>query len=291
MGWIIALSPHSLRKFYGRVFGRVLEGLHFRSEVIRKNIELVYPQKNDRLALHRKAYDHLGELFLEMTMLFGGMKYFIKKYGEFRGTEIFRETSAQGKGVIFLSSHVGNWEMMGGIGAFHAGIDLLFVTKHLKPEWLHRAVEKGRLKYGVKGTYEPKTMKDILRHLKKGGAVGIVLDQYAGPPVGVRVPFLGQVVGTNTVLATLAKRTGAPVIHGVCFREGKKIIVQISEPLQWQDDEDTQKEIAINTAHYARLLEEDIRAHPDQWLWTHRRFKGDLTPLRKQEWEHPRVRE
>jgi len=62
------------------------------------------------------------------------------------------------------------------------------------------------------------TLKDVLRHLSKNGTVGFVMDQYSGPPVGVRVPVFGVPVGTPAVIATLAKRTGAVVLPAVNYR-------------------------------------------------------------------------
>src|SRR6185312_635098 len=118
----------------------------------------------------------------------------------------------------FVSSHVGNWEIMSGSGALLGGIDLMIVTKRLKPAWIHRAIERGRIRSGVKGTYEPRPMKDVLRHLSKNGTVGFVMDQYPGPPVGVRVPVFGVPTGTPAAIAALARRTGAPVVPVVNYR-------------------------------------------------------------------------
>ena len=94
----------------------------------------------------------------------------------------------------------------------------MIVTKRLKPSWIHEAVERGRSRCHYKATYEPRTMKDVLRHLKSGETVGFVMDQYSGPPVGIRVPVFGVPVGTPAAIATLAKRTGAPVIPVVSYR-------------------------------------------------------------------------
>jgi KDO2-lipid IV(A) lauroyltransferase len=150
-------------------------------------------------------------------------------------------------------------------------------------------VEAGRRRVGVKGTYEPQTMKDILAHLKAGGTVGFVLDQYTGPPVGVRVPFFGIPVGTGLALATLVKRTGFPVIPVVNFRTPDgRMVTRVEAPLEWIEDPDPRRELARNTARYAEVLERIVREFPEQWLWSHRRFKGDLGPLGELEWEEGR---
>ena len=173
----------------------------------------------------------------------------------------------------------------------HGGIPIMLVTKLLKPAWFHAAVEKGRAACGVSATYEPRTMRDVLSHLKANKAIGFVLDQYAGPPVGVRVPVFGIPVGTMTAVAAVARRTGAAVLPVLCYRTEKgRFHVEIRPPVAWEPNEDPDYELAQNTAKYASILQADIYAHPGQWHWTHRRFKGDLSPLRPDEWSGGRAR-
>jgi KDO2-lipid IV(A) lauroyltransferase len=169
--------------------------------------------------------------------------------------------------------------------------DFMMVTKKLKPGWLHDRMQQGRSSCRVRATYEPKTLRDVLSQLKAGETVGIALDQYAGPPVGVRVPFLGACVGTHTLIALLVKRTGAAVVPVRCFREENGIYqVEFLPEVEWVEHENVHEENALNTARYAASMESMVRGHPRQWLWTHRRFKGDLSPLRPGEWGQGRVR-
>jgi KDO2-lipid IV(A) lauroyltransferase len=266
-------------------------------------LEFAFPHdEKKREYLFREAYRHLGRLVFEILCLLGPMKSFVLKYSELRGLENWKQAHEAGKGVIFLASHVGNWEIMAATGAVFGGMDLMIVTKHLKPEWLHQAIEKGRAACGVSATYEPRTLRDVLAHLKKGGTVGFVLDQYAGPPVGVRVPVFGIPVGTTSAVAMLARRTGAAVVPVVNYRKPDgRFVTEIRPALTWQKadskmgqsspgQDDTAWEIAVNTAYYAQVLERDIDDHPEQWLWIHRRFKGDLSPLRDGEWLEGRAR-
>jgi KDO2-lipid IV(A) lauroyltransferase len=296
--WGFYLQPSSLRLFWGNALGKFLSLVRFRHKVISQNLHIAFPGDSADAVARRKAladegYRHLGNLVFEILLLLGPMPYFIRKYGAVEGSEYWRAAKAKGKGVIFLSSHVGNWEVMSGIGTLLGGFDLMLVTKHLKPEWLHEAIEEGRRKCSVMGTYEPRTMRDVLSCLKKNGTVGFVLDQYTGPPVGVRVPVFGVPVGTSLALATLVKRTGATVIPVTnCRLPNGRFCIYLEPELKWQDMPDQEKtlELATNTAAYSQRVEQHIRAHPGQWLWTHRRFKGDLSPLRDGEWSEGRAR-
>lgn len=299
IGLVYSWLPAWARKLKAFALGTVLFALGLRRAVIEKNLRRFLPGEDAptvarRAQLLRAAYRHLAELTLEITMLFGpkrGLYRWAQRHERVEGYENWVAAQAQGKGVLFLSSHVGNWEIMAAVGGTHK-TNLLLVTKRLKPAWFHSAIENGRLSNDVKGTYEPRTFRDVLSHLKAGGTVGIVLDQFAGPPVGVRVPLFGVPVGTHTVMAMVAKRTGAPVIPVVNYRlpDGRHL-VRCEPALRWIEHEDAHEELALNTAQYVQVIERHIREAPEQWLWTHQRFKGDLSPLRDGEWREGRVRQ
>jgi KDO2-lipid IV(A) lauroyltransferase len=277
----------------GRGIGNLLAWKRIRGGVIDQNLQIAYPNKDNafRDRIRISSYESLGHLIVELLLLLGPFRKFILKYSSIVGGEHWREAKKHGKGVIFASSHVGNWEVMAATGAIYEGMDMMIVTKQLKPAWLHGAVERARLRAGVRGTYEPRTLKDVLRHLGKNGTVGFVMDQYSGPPVGVRVPVFGVPVGTPAAIATLAKRTGATVLPVVNYRDKNgRFRVEIRAPLDWQEEAEPHREIAVNTARFAADLENDIYNHPDQWLWVHRRFKGELGPLRDGEWSEGRSR-
>jgi KDO2-lipid IV(A) lauroyltransferase len=293
IAWLFYLQPKVLQRLWGRSVGGGLRALGMRRPVVEQNLKLAFPQESEafRQQIVREAYNHLGYLIFEILLLLGPMRRFIANHCRLVGFENWQAAKARGKGVIFVASHVGNWEIMAASGAVLHSIDIMIVTKKLKPAWLHRAIESGRSKVGVQATYEPRTLKDVLRHLSKNGTVGFVMDQYSGPPVGVRVPVFGIPVGTPSAIAMLAKRTGATVLSVVNYRTEKgDFVTEIRSPLAWTECEDPRLEVAENTARFAAVLEKDIYAHPGQWLWTHRRFKGDLGPLRPGEWLEGRSR-
>lgn len=291
VGKLYFYLPRAVQVLCGKALGRLLGALGLRRKVVLFNLELTKLDKHPEIL--NRSYEALGQLILEILLLLAGpsqMRRFVNKYADLKGKEHWERAQSEGKGVIFLSSHLGNWELMLATGAAH-GISAMMVTKQLKPAWIHKAIEIGRKHAGYDATYEPRTLKDILKRLSNKKTIGFVLDQYAGAPVGVRVPFMGVHVGTNTVIAMIAKRTGARVLPVTNFRtqEGRHH-VEIYEALEWIVDPDPNREIALNTANYAKVLESHIKEHPDQWLWIHRRFKGELGPLQEGEWTQPRAR-
>lgn len=293
LAWISYLQPAFLREAWLGGVAAILRVTGFRERVVLQNLDYAFPgaeAEPRKAGLARENYRHFARLALEILYLFGPMRSFCLSRARLSGKAHWDAAKARGKGVIFLASHVGNWEVMAARGAL-SGIEIMLVTKHLKPEWLHQAIEAGRATCGVRGTYEPRTLKDVLGELKRGGTVGFVLDQYAGPPVGVRVPFFGVPVGTATIIATLARRTGATVLPVFNHRNTDGTFdVDIQPPAPWIVDPNPTRELALNTAAYSRVIEKHILEFPEQWLWIHRRFKGDLSPLRADEWDAGRAR-
>lgn len=284
------LFPYKLRRLTESFFAFLFEKIKWRLKVIESNIQIarsagvVGPEFHPRI-----VYRHMAQLIFEYFFLFGPMKRFVRDEMEIRGVEHWKKALEENRGIVMLGSHLGNWEAMA-IKGCETGMDILFVTKHLKPEWFHKLMEAARLRVGLKGTYEPKTIKDVLKQLKQNGIVGMVIDQYAGDPVGIRVPFFGIPVGTHSAIAFIVKRTNAivlPVHNYFDFQKNKRIVV-ISAPIDWQEHSHPDYEIALNTFRYSQAIEKFIKKHPSEWLWTHRRFKGDCSPLRSGEWTEGR---
>ncbi|MBU6376428.1 MAG: lysophospholipid acyltransferase family protein [Bdellovibrionales bacterium] len=287
--------PRYFQLRIGNVLGLSLRLLAWKRKLIRSNLLLAFPGAGlDAISYRRSIeigfYRHFGNLVIELLCQFGHWRKWVLRNVEISGLEHWERAASAGKGVMFITSHLGNWEAMSaGFSVF--GRDLLIVTKHLKPEWVHQLFEMSRLKAGVRGTYEPKTMKDVLRQLSRGGTVGFVLDQYAGAPIGVRVPFFGIPVGTLQAPASIVRRTGAVALPATCYREGDgRLRVRVGAEIPWETHENPHEELARNVAKWVAGIESTIRSHPEQWLWSHRRFKGDLSPLAPDEWGHPRER-
>ncbi len=292
---LLTLLPRSVSLALGSALGLLLRRLGWRHRLVSSNLLLAYPgasrdeeQRRERIA--RGFYSHFGRLAVEILMLFSARwSSWVREQVVLHGRENWEKAHARGRGVIIVSSHLGNWEAMAA-GIALSGADGLIVTKHLKPEWIHREMEESRLRAGVRGTYEPKTLRDVMSHLKRGGTVGFVIDQYAGPPIGIRVPFFGVPVGTLSAPAIIAGRTGAVVLPASCTRdEHGRFQVEIGEAFGDLEGV-SHREIASRLALWVAGVEKCVRKTPEQWLWSHRRFKGDLSPLGADEWDRSRER-
>lgn len=266
----------------GPALGRVALRLdRRRREIAAENIRRCLPELGpaSQAALLRANFEHYGTLFLELLHMFspfeGHYRAYTKKVAAIEGLEHWRRAHEKGKGVLFVSAHLANWELMAGLGAM-SGVPLTIVTRHLKPEWLHRKMLSSRKSVDFDCLYDPNPARDILRLLRQGRSVGFVMDQYAAPPTGAIVPFFGARVGTLAAVGTFAQRTGAAVIPVIQRREADGTVRIIIEPEL--DLGESRGDAAASTALLAVKTEEWIRREPAQWLWAHRRFKNATWP-------------
>ena len=277
----LSLLPPKIIEAMGGGIGFLFIKFGFRQRIVRENFRRAFPDADAVFLreLESKNYRHYGRLLLEFLRSFCGFGRFLERHCIIEGEENLREALKKGKGVLVMTAHLGNWEVLPSHGSHVLKVPVTMVTKRLKPAWFHDLAEGARGSLGTRMAYEPRTLQTVLHALRRREIVGFAIDQFAGSPVGARVPFFDIPVGTNTVLAVLAQRTGAPVVPGFALRlpGGRFRIVFLPElPVVQGKDEAS---IIAATANYNLLVEEWVRKFPDQWMWIHRRWKGDLSPL------------
>jgi KDO2-lipid IV(A) lauroyltransferase len=275
LGLLVAALPRPAELALGRFCGRAASAVDpKRRRIAHDNIRRCLPELGHAgwNALVRANYEHYGILTLELLHMLapieGHWRAYVRRTARLDGFENWKKANDEGRGALFCSAHLANWELMAAAGALE-GIPITIVTRRLKPEWLHLWMEKTRLSTGVRALYQPRTMPGVLRGLRDGASVGFVMDQYMPPPMGAPLRFFGVSVNTLTAIAPLARRTGAPITPVTQRRGADGTVVIAIEPefeLSADDDADNQR--------LSDLVEKWIRAEPAQWLWAHRRFKN-----------------
>src|SRR5580658_4907175 len=184
------------------------------------------------------------------------------------GAEHFENALRAGRGVLFATAHLGNWEL----SAFAHAIltaPMNVVVRPLDNPWIDRMVERRRGLSGNRLISKRDIARPILKALAANEAVGILIDQNSMPASGVFVDFFGVPACSGTGFAKLAARSGAAVIPGFALwsKEERRYVLRFYPPPPITGD------AARDTAALQKKLEEIVRAHPDQWLWIHRRWK------------------
>ena len=239
----------ALGGFLGR-FALLFNTRHKR--VARENLERCLPELSaeERRRLLSANYEHYGRMVLELAHMFtplpGHFHAYVLRNVKIEGYENWEKAKARGKGVLFLGSHIANWEFAASVGAIK-DIPITIVTRRLKPAWLHDWMQKTRLSVGVRATYQPRTIPTVMKALRDNGAVVFVMDQYMSAPMGEPMRLFGVMVHTLAAIAPLARRTGAAIIPVLPKREAEgrvRIIIEPEIPLSDSDKADNKRRCA-----------------------------------------------
>lgn len=189
------------------------------------------------------------------------------------GFENYAEARAQGKGILFLTAHFGNWELSSFAHGIY-GFPCHFVVRELDNPLMNAFINHYRGLSGGKPIEKNDFAFQALRALRQGEAVGILMDQNMLPAEGIFVDFFGRLACTTTGPARVAQKTGVPIVLGLVIWDAnlKKYRLRFDR-VKWIARDNPEAEIFINTANFTRLIEAFVRRYPDHWLWVHRRWK------------------
>lgn len=295
-GTFLVLSPvmafcHLLRALplpvfaaAGAALGGLLYHLGFRRRIVMDNLRLALGRELSESALTelcRRVYGNIGLTFLEIG------RNFVLAREELRGElELLPADRARidaalawGKGVVFVSAHVANWELLA-MGVAAHGIPAAIVVKKMSSAISQAMIERQRRKTGLEVIYSGGTIEKMKRALGEGKVIGFMMDQNTTGLRGIRCNFFGVPAASIRALGALVRDTGAAVIPICAFRapDGRHR-VHLEPELEYARDADPLREEWLNAQRYQAALEAMIRLHPEQWLWIHRRWKCRRDPL------------
>jgi KDO2-lipid IV(A) lauroyltransferase len=273
-GFLRAL-PHAAARSFGRGLGNLAHALDRRHRGIAlRNLALALPEKDEaeRRRLVKECFRHFGAALCDAisSTRFGPTELCHRM--SLRGWENLEEAERRGKGIFILSAHLGLWELVPPIVGLTRGRMDIVVRPADNPR-LDRELRALRERFGNAVIPKRGAARRMLEVLRGGGRVGILIDQRVQEKEGIAVTFFGRPALTSPVLARLSLRTGAAVVPIAAYPEEGghyRIVVRPAVlPPEGGDDEDS---VAALTRRYLEIAEADIRAHPEMWLWMHRRW-------------------
>lgn len=228
--------------------------------------------------LAQKFYGHLFHSLMENLRMGWTSNAALKKQIQVEGYEIVMKAAEQGKGILLLTGHFGNWEVCG-VGTtqhfpqFHGRFHV--VRRQIGNKWIERILFNRFYKAGLNIIPKRNSIDRVLEALARNDVVAFIMDQYAKPGrEGILAEFFGQKVGTFKSLALIASASGSPVIPMICYRrEDGKHVMKFYEPVPWIQNDNADEELYQNTLAYNKILEKRILERPDQWIWMHKRWK------------------
>jgi KDO2-lipid IV(A) lauroyltransferase len=240
------------------------------------NLRLAFPDWTDarRKDVTRGMVRNLGWMAAEFARLPRLTKENIVDVVVLDGHENFLEGQGRGNGVLYLTGHIGAWELSSFAHALY-GFPLHFVARPLDNKRLDTLVNEYRCSSGNRPIFKNESARVMLKILKDSGTVGVLADQNTLPAEGAFVDFFGKLACTTTGLARVALHTGAAVVPGYAYWDQtiQKYRLRFEPPVELIRTGDTERDVFENTQRFAKVIEEIIRKHPDQWVWIHKRWK------------------
>jgi Kdo2-lipid IVA lauroyltransferase/acyltransferase len=243
-----------------------------------KNLEIAFPERSpaERRRILRASYVNLGRSGAEYVRLGG---FFYRRLAQRVSYERFDywyeiQRRYPGRGALILTAHFGNFELLPSVHAMNGyQISLVHHAQRFVPGDVLLTYVRERA--GVDPIRKHTAARAVLRTLRSGGLVGIPFDQNAKRREAVFVPFFGEPAATSSGLARLVRISGAPVVPIFIVRlpDGRSHRVEVHDEIPLQRTEDEKADIEENTRRFVKAVEDMVRRYPEQFLWTHRRYR------------------
>jgi KDO2-lipid IV(A) lauroyltransferase len=272
---IVSVLPDSWSRGLGTAIGLTfyaLDGRHRRVAI--NQLRAAFPTRrlDECRRIARSTFAHFGRLAVFVLRLSTIRQDDLRALIEVEGEGHFRKALSQGRGVLIITGHFGYWEVH---GVAHA---LVFPRIHvlarpLDNPYLHRFLEQTRMSTGNGVIYRQGALRRVLRVLQGNEAVAMLIDQHIQPTNAVAVDFFNRPASTTAAAATVALRTGSPLVPVFALPApgGRiRLVYEHPVPLPPSDCPDPVREL---TQRLTDVLEMYVRRHPDLWLWMHRRWR------------------
>jgi Kdo2-lipid IVA lauroyltransferase/acyltransferase len=280
VAWLLARLPVDALLRLGRGFGHAAYHLaRRRRRIARVNVALCFPElgPEQREALVRQSFVHTGVSLAEMILVWLNPRHSVAGRFVVRGAEHLRDAQALGRGVLLVAGHFSCLDIVSKPISERFSLDVMYrANKNPVWEWLQL---RGRRRY-FDAVIERDDTRQALRRLKQGRTLWYAADQDYGPKHSVFAPFFGVPAASITATARFAAFNRSPVVLMTQFRD--------LEAGTWEMtfhpalDAFPSGDAVADATRINALIEREIRRHPEQYLWMHRRFKtrppGEASP-------------
>lgn len=262
----------SIGKAVGRLLGKVFRGPR---RTARRNLELAFPEMSpeERERLIDRTFEALGRHLGMFSHLHRLTPQKARDMFGVEGAENVFKAQAAGKGILFFTGHFGGWEIFNLLVPAH-GYKMHMLVRRLDNPLVERFVDRIRTRFGNETLDKMKSARRMYRVLQEGGYLGILADLNAQEREGIFVDFFGVPACSTTSVAKLALTTGVPLVPGfaVWKEEQGRYVAEFGPALEFEPTGDRDEDIRTVTELVAKALEATIRANPEQWMWTHKRW-------------------
>jgi len=273
---LVGALPRPLARAAGITIAWIVFFLHRKlRRVGMRNLQLAFPEKSrrERKKILRGVFTSLGRQVAEVCLFPKYTRENVGKTVVYEGFENFERALARGKGVLFLTAHLGAWELSAFAHSLY-GYPLNIVMRPLDNPYLDRLTCEYRTMHGNKAV-DKDFARGLIAAMRKGETVGVLMDTNMIASQGVFVDFFGIQACTASGIARVALRTDAAVVPGFTIWDPalNKYRLRFDAAVKLVRTGNTESDVVANTALFTKIIEDYVRRYPDQWLWVHRRWK------------------
>jgi KDO2-lipid IV(A) lauroyltransferase len=273
---LVRLLPHGASRRLGAALGALAYGVDGRRRrIARRNLAHALPEKSraEREKIVAACFRHFGAAFVDALSSLRFDLVELCRRTTIAGVEHVVAADQRGRGIIFLSAHVGDWEAVLPTIARVSG-PIASVGRPPDNPHFAKIVERLRTRFGNRSLDKRGAVREMFRVLKSGERLGLLLDQRVRANEAIAAPFFGRPAWTSPIVARLAAKTGAAVVP--CFGDhlaGGRYRVEFHPALLSDGRDDPQATLEL-TARCLAVCEQVIRDAPERWLWLHDRWKA-----------------
>jgi len=274
---LLGILPRAGARFVGASFAAIAYAVRPPlAHAAMFNLRLAFPEWTDaqRKQAIRGMIRQVGWMAGEFSQFPKYTREKIERIVVVDGFENFDAARRRGKGVLFLTGHMSAWELAPFAQALY-GYPLHFLVRPIANRRVDALINGYRCRSGNQPIEKNRAARAMLKILADGGTVGVLADHNTDIEESVFVDFFGVSASTTSGLARIALRTDAAVVPGFLFwdQARRKYCLQFQPIVELARTADEEADVVENTARFTRVIEDFVRAHPDQWLWVHRRWK------------------
>jgi Kdo2-lipid IVA lauroyltransferase/acyltransferase len=246
-----------------------------RRDVVERQVAAAFPElAPERVReIARASYASLGRTTIEAAILPSlGRQGVLDLFARVDGWDVLEAARAEGKGIIAVTGHLGNWEL-GGSYVAARGIPIDGIVRRMANPLFDAFLTGTRERLGMRVVWDGEAVRRTPRALKEGHVVAFLVDQGALGLASTYVPFFGRPAKTPRGPAVFALRLGVPVLFGAAIRQPDGRFHLTFERVPVQDTGDRERDVDAIVAEYTRTLERWVRRYPEQYFWQHRRWR------------------
>jgi len=275
LAWILSRTPLPILHLKANAIGFILYHIvGYRKKVVMQNLQNSFPEKTEqeRKSIARKYYRNIADIIVEVIKTGGISPKELKRRMVFTNYEVMHNYIRQGRSVILITGHLGNWEWLGTRMTLETDFLTCAVVKPLSDPWFDDFMNNRRMRFQPEGKIDFRwALKDMIKVKDRLSVTFLAGDQTPTKnEINYWITFLNQDTPVYLGVEKISKMFDRPVIFTDIQRTRRgyyevSFTLITDTPKETRDEEITEKHV--------HLLEETIRKNPDNWLWSHRRWK------------------